>query len=189
MVQLYRDIDSEIKFSRCNDCVACCDGSQFLLMPLVLDDFIEVYEFFPIVFGVLDEDIRAFILLSDGGSPCPYLGKNGCEIYEHRPPGCRIYPFSPFFNSIMIDDSCKALGSGEIVAKSGIIDSNFYHKRLEGLEIKFANSLKYYQILEESLIEHKKVQDFTLYRYEGVPNDEYLLMHLKSLEMYKSRGR
>jgi Fe-S-cluster containining protein len=157
-------------------------------MPLVLEDFVEVYEFFPIVFGVLDGDIRAFILLSDGESACPYLGKNGCEIYEYRPPGCRIYPFSPFFDSIMLDDSCKALGSGDIVAKDGLIDSSFYHKRLEGLEIKFTNALAYYQTLKYSLVEYKKVQDFMLYRYDGEPTDEYISMHLKSLELYESKG-
>ncbi|MFP4486746.1 MAG: YkgJ family cysteine cluster protein [Campylobacterales bacterium] len=182
---MYSDISFEIRFSKCGECVACCDGSKFLLIPLVLDDFADVYRFFPILFGVLDSKIRAFILLSDGHSTCPYLSKNGCEIYEHRPPGCRIYPFSPYFDDIVFDDQCDALGSGDIVAKDGFIDARFYHRRLEGFKEKFEKSLEYYKSLEDNLIEHTKVQDFTLYKYTKKPHDDYLLMHHRSLQALK----
>lgn len=31
-------------------------------------------------------------LTDDGRGDCPFLGENGCTIYEHRPTACRTYP-------------------------------------------------------------------------------------------------
>lgn len=178
---MYESISFDVEFGGCGECVACCDGSRFLLMPLIVEDFAEVYEFFPILFGILDEKIRAFILISDGNSPCPYLSKSGCTIYDRRPPGCRIYPFSPYYNKIVADRECEATKGGEIVARGNIIDSRFYHKRLESFEEKFKKSLSYFAKLDKSLTKSLQIGSFTLYKYSGKELDDYLQMHLESL--------
>ncbi|TXD35724.1 YkgJ family cysteine cluster protein [Lujinxingia vulgaris] len=36
-----------------------------------------------------------WVIAVDEGSPCPFLGKRGCEIHPVKPSQCRTYPFWP----------------------------------------------------------------------------------------------
>ena len=98
-------------FSSCENCSECCEG-KFFLAPLVLEDFDKVRDYFEIRAVVLNNEIIPVILLTDGeGGSCPYLENGKCSIYNRRPPACKIYPFSPFYDDIFIDISCKGVSS------------------------------------------------------------------------------
>ena len=51
----------------------------------------------PEAFVMLRQGMRVMVLRHEGGG-CRYLGAdNRCTIYNHRPLGCRIFPFDPTF--------------------------------------------------------------------------------------------
>ncbi len=51
----------------------------------------------PEAFVVLSQGKRVMVLRHEAGG-CRYLGAdNRCTIYNHRPVGCRIFPFDPSF--------------------------------------------------------------------------------------------
>jgi len=52
----------------------------------------------PEAFVVLRQGKRVMVLKHEGGG-CRYLGSDDrCTIYQHRPIGCRIFPFDPTFS-------------------------------------------------------------------------------------------
>lgn len=80
----------------------CCADLNLLLTPYdilritghlkistddFLDDFtdtrIDERSRFPMVYLQMKDD---------GNKPCPFVSRDGCTIYEHRPGACRIYP-------------------------------------------------------------------------------------------------
>ena len=51
----------------------------------------------PEAFVILRQGKRVMVLRHEGGG-CRYLGSDDrCTIYNHRPLGCRIFPFDPTF--------------------------------------------------------------------------------------------
>ncbi|OYT58566.1 zinc/iron-chelating domain-containing protein [Euryarchaeota archaeon ex4484_178] len=50
-----------------------------------------------------------FLYLRNVNGKCVFLDENGlCKIYEHRPEGCRFYPFlyDPDRDEIILDEDC-----------------------------------------------------------------------------------
>lgn len=178
----------QLYFSGCAGCQnSCCDGSRFIFLPLILDDFEEVYSYFPIVFTLIQEEWRALILMANENSSCHYYQDGYCTIYEHRPPGCRIYPINPYYNDILIDTSCHAVNTKEglFLASKEEINSSFYHKRLDNFEIKRQRSEDYLKQLQEGFELIGEIAEMKLYQYSGEENDHYITMHRKSLKMLK----
>lgn len=180
---------STLYFSGCSGCTySCCDGSRFAFLPLILEDFEEVYPYFPIVFAVIERDLRALILLSDSTGKCHYFNGQSCVLYDKRPPGCRLYPLTPFYDQILIDSSCPALTHepSTPLVSSGTIHADFYHHRLEGFEMKRQATAAYLSKLQTDLNSLGEFRGIELFRYTGDIDDPYIQMHRKSLELFKT---
>jgi len=152
-------------FKGCKDCTKCCDGTQFFLAPLVLDDFEKVKPYFEIRAIILD-DIIPVMLFNDGNSPCKYLEEGKCTIYENRPPACKIYPFSPFFDEIFIDLSCDAIsfeGDRLPTSKEELLKSNFFDERMINLTEKRAKTIEYMK--NQKLEFDKEIKGIKLYKF------------------------
>jgi len=153
-------------------------------MPLILDDFIEVFNNFHIYFAKLGNEFIPVIQLAEENSACKYFKNNICIIYKKRPPGCKLYPISPYFDDILIDLSCKAVGSiGEFLASKDKISSNFYHKRLENFTKKREKTISFIENIKDDLILEKILSDIELYIYDKKIDDIYIKMHQNSLKL------
>lgn len=173
-------------FSGCEGCMnSCCDGSRFAYLPLILEDFEEVYEYFPIVFAYVDRELRALILMSDKSGKCRYFNGYGCVLYDKRPPGCRLYPMTPFYNQLFIDTTCPGVTTQSdhtLLVSSPHINPNFYHHRLKDFEIKRALTSNYMQSLIGSFESIGLFYGLELLKYIGEKDDQYIQMHTISLQ-------
>lgn len=181
----------ELKFDNCDGCEKNCCTPQggFSLAPLILDDFEEVYERFPILFAYVNQVFKVVIILNNGKSDCIYFDRSKmlCGIYDNRPPACIMYPISPLFDDICVDTSCKAVGKeGSFLCNKDGFSKNFHHKRVDG----FLEKLKYTQkFLNQTRFNIKKVtniMDIDLYKFDGKGEideefDKYIDIHLSSL--------
>ena len=167
-----------IKFNGCDKCSECCKNK--LMAPLVLEDFEKVYKYFPILIAKLDT-YKPVMLLSNGVS-CPYLKENKCTIYEKRPPACKIYPYSPWYDSILLDLSCKGIGiegSPLPTRKEDFIKSDFYEERFENITEKLNKTSKW---IEKLTLEYfGKIQHIKLYKIKNMHKDKFTDMYEKSL--------
>ena len=177
-------------FSGCESCdKRCCDGrAGYAITPLIVDDFEEVYKNFPIVFASINDVFRPIMLLNDGNSTCSYLDEKGmCSIYENRPPSCKLYPISPYFDEVFIDSSCPGVG-GEAtdmeIVKNGKVSSEFYHKRLENFSQKLQKTSDFMKDLveeENSFEVIGEVSGVILFKYIGLKSNKYVKMHQDSM--------
>ncbi|SFP22637.1 YkgJ family cysteine cluster protein [Hydrogenimonas thermophila] len=179
-----KDIDKELYFDNCSGCeISCCSGINFKLMPLILDDFIEVFNNFNIYFAKLGNEFVPVIQLAEENSACKYFKNNICTIYNKRPPGCRLYPISPYFDDILVDLSCKAVGNqGMFLASKNEISSNFYHKRLENFNKKREATINFTESIKDELILEKVLSNIELYIYKKNIDNFYIKLHKKSLQ-------
>jgi len=149
------------------------------MAPLILDDFKKVYKYFPILIAKLDT-FRPVMLLSNGIS-CPYLKDNLCSIYEKRPPACKIYPFSPWYDKILLDISCKGVGiKGEFLplTHKEFKKSKFYEERFENINYKLKRTNNW--INNTFFNFYATIQNIKLYKiYKN--NDIYSALAMKSL--------
>jgi Fe-S-cluster containining protein len=182
-------------FNGCESCdKRCCDGKMgYSLTPLIVDDFEEVHKYFPIVFANINDVFRPIMVLNDGNSTCSYLDEKGmCSIYENRPPSCKLYPISPFFDEIYIDSNCPGV-SGEVakekIVSNGKVESKFYHQRLENFPQKLQKTTNFMKELveeENSFEVLGEVSGVVLFRYIGTKSNQYIDMHLESLRLLES---
>lgn len=171
-------------FSGCAGCTtSCCNGSRFAFLPLILDDFAEVYHHFPIVFAQLDGQWRALILLSGENGQCRYYHNGVCHLYDNRPPGCRLYPITPFYDDVLVDLSCPAVTpqGTTLLASTDTIDTSFYHHRLDHFESKRRRTFDYIAQLEGSFSPIGEEKGVIYCRYDGARNDPFIQMHFDSL--------
>ena len=176
---MYVDINQVelLKFNNCLDCVECCKTK--LMAPLVLDDFKKVYKYFPILIAKLDT-FKPVMLLSNTTS-CPYLKDNLCSIYKNRPPACKIYPFSPWYNKILLDISCKGVGiKGEYLPLNNkeFKSSKFYEERFENINYKLKKTNNWTNNISFNF--YAKIKNIKLYKiYKST--DFYSNLAIKSL--------
>ena len=177
----FEKIDRDIYFNGCENCQnICCEKFKFI--PLILEDFIEVYRFFPIFFAFFDEEVIPVIELGD--TKCRYFKDKKCQIYEFRPPGCKIYPLIPYFNEILVDVSCEGVGEkGEFLANKEKINLKFFHPRIFNLTKKRENTLKLTNSIKNDLVFFKN-NTLDLFIYKKPTNNLYLLMHQKSIKAF-----
>jgi Fe-S-cluster containining protein len=177
-----KEIDT-ICFDSCSGCLEnCCSGRNFKFIPLILDDFIEVYEYFKIYFAKVEDSFTPVMQLAEENSGCKYFKDSICTIYEKRPPGCRLYPISPYYDDILIDLSCKAVGdSGEFLASKDRISSNFYHKRLENFNKKREKTINFVDSIKDDLVLEKVISNIELYIYNKKLDNIYIQLHQSSL--------
>jgi Fe-S-cluster containining protein len=176
----------ELFFNDCSSCENnCCATGRISLAPLVINDFEEVYEYFPILFGEIDNTLKAFMMINDGASDCRYLQDGKCTIYDSRPPACKMYPISPFYGDVYVDVDCHAVGDkGDFLCSSDNVSTTFYHKRLVDFPTKLAftdNFLKTISLKLEFVTKIKNT-DIELFKYVGNAKNQHIEMHLKSLD-------
>ena len=155
----------QLFFKGCGDCSKCCEG-KFILAPLILEDFDKVKDYFEIR-AIIVENIIPVMLLSDGDNPCKYLKNGTCEIYENRPPVCKIYPFSPYFDDIVLDLECDAISETEGFAlpcnKVQYFKSPFYEERMDNFVEKREKTLAYMK--QQELVFDKTIKGIDLYKF------------------------
>lgn len=180
----------DLYFNGCSSCEGtCCNGAKgFAASPLILEDFETVHKNFPILFSVNGEDLVVYVLLNNGKGHCKYYIDHKCSIYEQRTPACRLYPISPYFEHILVDTACSAVSyeSGKLLCSNGIVQSDFYTKRLENFVAKREAT----KVFLESI---KHVEDFEyigellglpLLKYVKPSDNPYIQMHLESLKHF-----
>ena len=151
-------------FKGCGDCSKCCEG-KFFLAPLILDDFEKVKPYFEIRAVIFDEIIPV-MLLTDGDNSCKYLNNGKCEIYENRPPACKIYPFSPYYDDIFIDLECDAISNiGEKLPsnKEEFFKSKFFDERMIDFKLKREKTIEYMK--KQKLVFDKEIKGIKLYKW------------------------
>ena len=152
-------------FKGCGDCVQCCEG-KFFLAPLVLEDFEKVKEHFEIR-AIRLEEVVPVMLLTDGEHSCKYLKNGKCSIYDSRPPACKIYPFSPYFDKLLIDLECEAVGNiGEKLPTNynEFTNSPFFEERFNNFVKKREKTIEYMKTKE--LFYDRTIQGIDLYSFE-----------------------
>ena len=191
---MYKPISEvgELKFNSCEGCAHNCCTPQggFSLAPLILEDFIEVYERFPIVFAYVNQVFKCVIILNNGEKDCIYFDdkKRLCTIYENRPPACNMYPISPLFDDICVDTSCHAVGDiGDFLCNKDGFSNSFYHKRVEGFYPKLRNTQKFLNQIRYTTTQVKTIVGIDLFKLaDDAEYDEefqpFVDMHAKSLQ-------
>ena len=114
-----------LKFD-CTRCGKCCQQSGHLfLSALDLRRMAECLnmsdaDFFQKYCEVVDlRLVKRVSLVADSSGACVFLGKNGCELYEHRPLQCRSFPF---WSTNLMDadcwqeaaDTCRGINQGRL---------------------------------------------------------------------------
>ena len=175
-------------FSDCQTCTtSCCDGGRFIVAPLVMEDFKSVYEKFLIAFALIDDKLRVVMLISNRNKPCIYYKDKRCTIYEERPPACVLYPYTPYFDEVLIDTACEAVGdvglsltqdADKLLEK---VHPSFYHKRLEGFSSKLEVTQEFLDNLDNNFEAIVDIEGITLMSYVGKEDNEFLKMHKASL--------
>jgi len=178
----------EVHFKSCEGCeTPCCDGKRFYFIPLILEDFVEVYKNFAIVFTQINSQWRMLMILSKDSNGCAYFKEGKCSIYSERPPGCYLYPLTPYYEDILIDMACPAINEnaeGDFFANQKTINSDFYHKRLENFNDKRLKSEDYLQSLNQEFESLGFVNGIEVFGYAGSRSDSYLQMHRESLRFF-----
>lgn len=178
----------DLHFSGCSTCEGdCCNGAKgFAASPLILEDFEAVYQNFPILFSISNHKLSAYVLLNDGKSYCKYYINQQCSIYLQRPPACKLYPISPYFEHIFVDTACPSVNqeAGYSVCRDGKLNSAFATKRLEDFVEKLEETHAFFEsinILED--FEHvANLSGIALFRYIKPSDNRYIQMHVESLK-------
>ena len=156
----------QLYFKGCGECAECCEG-KFFLAPLVLEDFEKVKNYFEIRAIVLNGEIIPVMLLTDGeGGSCLYLKNGKCSIYDNRPPACKIYPFSPFYDELFIDLSCPAVGNEGVKLpsnKNEYLNSPFFESRFIDFKQKREETIQYMKT--KKLTFDKEIKGIKLYKF------------------------
>jgi Fe-S-cluster containining protein len=180
-----KDVNT-VYYDSCEGCqYNCCSYPRVLIAPLILDDFIEAYKNFAIMFCYIDYELKAQMVINQGES-CKYLVDYKCTIYEERPPVCRMFPISPYFDEFFINTTCTALttdesNSGVWICKDGKFNDVFYHKRVENFVEKLNKTKEFLRSIEYDLKKVKTIKGIDFYVYDGKNLDnEYIKLHLES---------
>ena len=177
----FEKVDKEYYFNGCQGCeVNCCERFKFI--PLILEDFKEVYKFFPIFFSFFEDGIIPVIEL--GSDKCRYFKNNRCEIYEDRPPGCKTYPIIPYFDEILIDITCPGVDlKGKFLVDKNKINPDFFHPRIKNLTKKRENTLNFTNSIKDELVFFKN-NVLDLYIYPQQTDNKYLKLHQESIKAF-----
>ena len=176
----------ETYFSSCENCQNdCCSAPLVSLAPLILEDIEYAYKNFLIQFAYINNELRLLMVINRGEGSCKYFIDRRCSIYEERPPACRMFPISPYFDQFFISSDCSALSSnkdsGELICDEENISPNFYHPRVENFIEKLDRTREFLNKVENDLEPTITVAGVKLYKYVGDLDDDYIKMHKESL--------
>ncbi len=193
-MKTFEDVQNrDFTFSSCSICDAmCCDGKRgTTFSQLILKDFKEVYENFPIVFLFGDLGfLKPVVLLTNGMEYCRYLKDSQCSIYKKRPSVCRIYPLSShFINTTFIDTSCPAVNDkGEFIIRNGLVEEKFMHTSLDNYLDKYIKMHEHFEKFNnrDNLEILTTIGTNSFYKFKEDFGDEYIKIHLSSLKNFDS---
>lgn len=180
---------SSFSFSSCNICdAACCDGTKNILYSqIILKDFKEISDNFPIlfIFGEMGF-LKPVFILTNGKKFCKYIKKSRCTIYENRPSICRVYPLSANIDDeVYIDCSCPAISNGnrENIDNKEII-KEFDNHILKNYQDKYIDThLQFDKYNRKDNIDLALIiNGVKFYKINKNFDDEYLKIHHKSLK-------
>ncbi|AEF93170.1 protein of unknown function UPF0153 [Desulfotomaculum nigrificans CO-1-SRB] len=95
------------------DCVACSNCCKTIVPVLKNDDILRIANHLELS---ADEFKKNYLKEMDGkwvigARPCPFLKKQGCEIYDYRPENCKEYPYTHkneiVFRLINLVENCE----------------------------------------------------------------------------------
>lgn len=182
--------EKKITFSSCEECDAlCCDGARgTTFSQLILEDFNEVFENFPILFLRGSQGyLKPVVLLSNGQGFCPYIQNFRCTIYEKRPSVCKIYPLSPHItDDIFVDTRCPAVSIKKSKEKTPtFININANHPHLNTYQDKYITMHLHFQKFneKENLAQVCKIDNHVFYKFKNSFDDKYIKQHLDSLKL------
>lgn len=177
-------------FSSCEGCDKnCCNGKNgTIFSQIILDDFKEIYEYFPILFIYGDLGyLKPVYIITNGKDFCLYNKDSKCTIYDKRASICKTYPLSANIdNNTYIDILCPAVNSkekSEFIIKRGEISKAFDSPTLYNYQEKYIKTHFEFEPFN-------KKEDFSLaltingmqfYKYNKESQNEYMKMHQKSL--------
>lgn len=178
-------------FSSCIKCEAkCCDGRKgTIFSQILLEDFIECYENYPIlfIFGELGY-VKPVIILTNGKSFCKYLQDFKCEIYNNRSSICKAYPLSSNIDdNIYIDENCPAVNNylekNKIIVSNNIVTNEFKVTTLSNYQEKYINT--HFELEKFNKKENFKIaliiNGIKFYKYIRHEDNKYIKMHQNSL--------
>lgn len=174
-------------FSSCDNCLNdCCSAPMIMLAPLILDDFEYVYEKFLIQFAYINNELKILMVINKGNGSCRYYENNRCQIYETRPPACKMYPISPYFDELYISSDCSALSSnenlGELICDGKTVSDKFLHSRVDNFVEKLQFTKEFLETIQNDLAPSIKIAGIQLFNYVGnMDNNKYINMYKKSL--------
>jgi len=177
----------KVNFNSCENCLDnCCSAPMVMLAPLVLNDFLYVYKRFLIQFAYINDELKAVMVINRGTGSCSYYENNRCKIYEQRPPACKMFPISPYFNEFYIYSSCSALSSnenfGEFICDSENINDKFLHPRVNNFIKKLETTKEFLEEIKNDLTPSIKISDIQLFNYNGnITDNQYIEMYKESL--------
>ena len=180
-------------FSTCEGCESnCCDGKTgTIFSQIILDDFKQIYENYPIlfIFGELGY-IKPILLLTNGKDLCRYVKDSKCTIYEKRSSICKAYPLSAHIdNNIYVDHLCPAVNSDNknstVLVENKKINKNFYSKIFDNYQDKYIqthNELEKFNIKSDFDVAIT-INGIDFYKYKKQTSNKYLKLHQKSLKL------
>lgn len=174
-------------FSSCDNCLKdCCSAPMVMLAPLIMEDFQYVYKKFLIQFAYIGDELKALMIINKGEGSCSYYVDNRCTIYKDRPPACRMYPISPYYDEFYISNDCSALTFdeklGELICDSEGISDKFFHPRADNFVKKLQFTREFLEKIKNDLTPTIKIFGIQLFNYVGDMDNEYIRMYKESLK-------
>ncbi|MGM0519180.1 MAG: YkgJ family cysteine cluster protein [Campylobacterota bacterium] len=193
MKHFINTLNNKYRFSTCEGCESnCCDGRNgTTFSQIILDDFIQIYENYPIlfIFGELGY-IKPVLILTNGKDYCRYLKDSKCTIYDKRSSICKAYPLSANLdNNIYVDHLCPAVNKegtpSTILVENQKINKNFYSDIFDNYQDKY---IKTHEELEKFNIKTNfevaiTINGIDFYKYNKQTNNKYLKLHQNSLKL------
>ncbi len=84
-------------------CSRCCHNTEMMLTES------DIKRIEKLGYSNFWYELDGFLFLKNINGKCIFLGRNGlCTIYQHRPEGCRYYPYicDPETMEIYVDEEC-----------------------------------------------------------------------------------
>lgn len=176
----------DMYFSSCDGCNNnCCSAPRVSLAPMVLDDFEYVYKNFAIQFVYHNLELKVNMVINQGEGSCKYYQNQKCSIYAIRPPGCIMFPISPYFDEFYINLDCQALSTdstkGDWICKDNQYNKAFHNSRVENFVSKLNKTKEFLNEIEKNITPSIKIGDIQLFDYIGDMQNEYIDMYRQSL--------
>jgi len=171
------------KFSGCNNCAKCCNGSHFLIGDIFYSEIAKLFQLFPIIFHISNDILMLKIVFTlEQHIPCIYFNADNkkCLIYQKiRPMACREFPFylipdnnsATFFKNDAVEYDCFCPSVKSCEQGIPIFDSSL------SLSEQFMQTFIGNEGLKEPIQDQNIIHDFlyTLLRFKLLTRKPFLI--------------